>query len=188
MTDPAAARATQLRNIEASTGRTIDHWSALTKDSGFVKHGEIVAWLKSTHGLTHGNANALAHAVRARDAGASSPHQLLDSQYSNAKQALRPILDAVVDLANGLGDDVTVTVQKSAVSLRRGRQFAMVEAPAAARVRIGFNLKGAPATSRVKATTGMCTHSVDVTKVDDLDDEITRWMRDAYHAQDRRSS
>ena len=51
---------TQIRNIEQSTGRSMDDWAALVKASGQAKHGEILAWLKTEHGLTHGNANLVA--------------------------------------------------------------------------------------------------------------------------------
>ena len=69
MADIAAAGATQLRNIEVGTGRTVAEWAAAIGDAGLVKHGQILAWLKSEHGLTHGNANALAIAVRDQAAG-----------------------------------------------------------------------------------------------------------------------
>ena len=54
-----AAR-TQARNIEQTTGRSIDDWVALVKASGVERHGEIVAWLKTEHGFSHGNANFVA--------------------------------------------------------------------------------------------------------------------------------
>ena len=50
----------QIRNIESSTGRSIDEWVALVAASGKTKHGEIVSWLKTEHGMSHGNANRVA--------------------------------------------------------------------------------------------------------------------------------
>ena len=38
----------------------MDEWVALVGASGLKKHGEIVAWLKTEHGMTHGNANLVA--------------------------------------------------------------------------------------------------------------------------------
>ena len=60
MPDLDEATRTQIRNIETSTGRSMDDWVALVGASGRTKHGEIVAWLKSEHGLAHGNANLIA--------------------------------------------------------------------------------------------------------------------------------
>ncbi|QTE27789.1 DUF4287 domain-containing protein [Pengzhenrongella sicca] len=184
MSTPEQAAAAQLRNIEQATGRSVADWAAAASAAGLERHGEILAWLKAEHGLTHGNANGLALAVRAAAAGGpASPDALLDAQYAKGKAALRPICDLVVATARGLGDDVSVVVQKSAVSLRRGRQFALVEAPSAARVRLGFNLKGAEPAGRVVATTGMCTHSVDLTGPANVDDEVRAWLTRAYDAR-----
>ncbi len=97
MPDPEAATATQLRNIEESTGRTVAEWSAVISEAGPSKHTEIVSYLKSTHGLTHGNANLLAHKVREHGEGGPAPEaDLLEAQYSGGKKALRPICDAVL--------------------------------------------------------------------------------------------
>lgn len=183
MADPATAAATQLANIEAATGTTVAEWTARARAAGKAAHGEILGWLKAEHGLTHGNANALAHAVRRAEAGGpAAPDDLLSAQYSGGKAALRPVHDVVVALARGLGDDVQVVVQKTGVSLRRRRQFALVEVPSAKRVRLGLNLKGAEPTERVRAATGMCTHSVDLPAVDDVDDEVRTWLARAYDA------
>lgn len=183
MADPATAAATQLANIETATGTTVAEWTARARSAGKAAHGEILGWLKAEHGLTHGNANALAHAVRRQEAGGPpAPDDLLAAQYAGAKAALRPVHDAVVAIARDLGDDVQVVVQKTGVSLRRRRQFALVEAPSAKRVRLGFNLKGAAPAGRVTATTGMCTHAVDLPGVDDVDDEVRGWLGRAYDA------
>src|SRR6476620_8524900 len=94
---------TQLRNIETATGRTIADWIALIKASGRSKHGEIVAWLKSEYGLSHGTANRLAitalNPTSAADptaaTGAAEPDSV-DALYSGTKTALRPIHDRVM--------------------------------------------------------------------------------------------
>ncbi|MBB5874587.1 putative transport protein [Allocatelliglobosispora scoriae] len=181
MPDPAAALASQLRNIEQGTGRSTVQWAALINATGLAKHGQIVSFLKSEHGLTHGNANTLAHAVREHQAGGPPPESdLLDAQYQGAKSALRPVYDEVVAVARALGDDVTVTVQKTGVSLRRHKQFALVQAPSSRHVQLGLNLKDTPATPRLQALSGMCSHRVHLTDVDDIDDEVAGWLRLAY--------
>lgn len=181
MTDPQAAAARQLENIERDTGRAVPAWAGLVADRGLEKHGQIVSWLKSEHGLTHGNANALAHAVRREQSGGEpATDQLLDAQYSGGKAALRPIYEHVVKVAGDLGPDVSVVVQKTGVSLRRGKQFGVVSATSAKRVQLGLNLRGTEPTGRLVAAGGMCTHKVDLTQVTDVDDEVTSWLRSAY--------
>jgi len=173
MPDPDAALATQLRNIERDTGRTVREWADDIAAAGLTRHGEIVTYLKREHGLTHGNANTLAHRAREQlSGGPTGDAELLDAQFRGAKAPLRPIYDEVVVVARAFGGDVDVAVKKTGVSLRRTKQFALVEAPSAKRVRLGLNLRGVEPTTRLAATTGMCTHLVELTDVDDVDDEV----------------
>ncbi|PZF85651.1 DUF4287 domain-containing protein [Jiangella anatolica] len=173
--------ASQVRTIERSTGRTVGQWAEVVAAAGLEKHGQIVSFLKTEHGLTHGNANTLAHRIRESSGdGPPSDAELLDAQYRGAKAALRPIYDEVVLVATGLGDDVTVAVKKTGVSLRRKKQFALVEAPSAKRLQLGFNLRGVAPTDRLRAMTGMCTHATDLTDVGDVDDLVAGWLRAAY--------
>ena len=44
------AYATQIANIEKSTGKKLSDWIALVNKSGFAKHGELVNFLKEKHG------------------------------------------------------------------------------------------------------------------------------------------
>lgn len=54
-------------SIEKTHGRPIEEWLELVRDSPLERHMELVAWLKSEHGLGHGHANALvAHALTER--------------------------------------------------------------------------------------------------------------------------
>lgn len=76
--------------------------------------------------------------------------------------------------------DVEVAPKKTGVSLRRAKQFALVEAPSAKRIQLGLNLRGVAATERLRSMSGMCTHRVDLTSVNDVDDEVQGWLRAAY--------
>ena len=42
--------------LEKTTGKSLDHWMKLVLKSGRTKHGEVVSWLKSERGVTHGYA------------------------------------------------------------------------------------------------------------------------------------
>ncbi|MEU1288225.1 DUF4287 domain-containing protein [Kitasatospora sp. NPDC005856] len=46
-------------SIEKKYGRPIEEWKDLIRTSPLTKHMELVAWLKTEHGLGHGHANAL---------------------------------------------------------------------------------------------------------------------------------
>lgn len=178
--DVHKARSTQLRNIEQSTATPLADWFALIEGrrTEGLKHGQLVAWLKSEHGLTHGNANALVHASAAE--GESEPVDLVATQYADGKESLRPLYDRLVALAASLGDDVEVSPKKTSVSLRRSKQFAVLTPATRTRIDVGLNLGDAPADGRLEQTTGMCSHRVRISSVDEVDDEFARLLRAAY--------
>lgn len=187
MSTPEEQAATQLRNIEAATGRTLAQFAADVAEAGVEGHAKIIAFLKERHGLTHGNANLVATRVRELSAGGpAAPVDLLAAQYSGARAPMRPVCDALIAAAQGLGPDVTVVVQKTAVALRRRKQLGVITAASASRVALGLNLPaddlaGPAASPRVVATPGaMCSHRVDVTALSDLDSELLALLRRAY--------
>ncbi len=46
-------------SIEKKYGHPVAHWFGLLAQQHTLKHMEMVAWLKSEHGIGHGHANAL---------------------------------------------------------------------------------------------------------------------------------
>ncbi len=90
----------------------------------------------------------------------------------------------LVAIATGLGPDASVVVQKTGVSLRRRRQFGVIQVPSAKRVQLGLNLAATPADPRIVATTGMCSHRVDLPSLDALDATIEAWIAEAYAQAD----
>jgi Domain of unknown function (DUF4287) len=46
-------------SIEKKYGQPVEHWFRLLMQAGNLKHMELVALLKTEHGLGHGHANAL---------------------------------------------------------------------------------------------------------------------------------
>lgn len=173
------AIATQVANIESSTGRSMAQWVEDMRAQGLDKHGQMVAWLKSERGMTHGNANLIA--TRARQGNAPpAGEDLLEAQYAGPKAGLRPVYNAVVAAARTLGDDVDVAVKKTGVSLRRSKQFALIEVPSAKRVVLGLNSKTLKPTDRLQPASGMCTHKVILTDAGQVDDEVRGWLATAY--------
>jgi hypothetical protein len=181
MSDPEAQTATQWRNIEAATGLTLEGFRAAIGAAGLERHGEIVAWLKTHKGLSHGNANLVAHRVReAMAGGAPEASELLEAQYTGGKAALRPVYERVAGIARHVGPDVSVVIQKTGVSFRRARQFALVQAPSAKRVTLGLNLDTTPDDPRIREVSGMCSHLVELPDVAAVDAAVAGWIRMAY--------
>ncbi len=178
--DVDAATQTMIDNIPAKTGRPLTEWFAELDAAGLDKHGQAVGFLKAQHGMSHGFANLVVTLHRSRDGEPASGDDLVAAQYADAKAVLRPICDRILSEASAFGDDVQVAPKKTGVSLRRNKQFALIEAPSAKRVQLGLNLRGVAPTTRLRAMSGMCTHRVDLFSLDDVDDELVGWLRAAY--------
>ena len=55
-------------SIEKTCGHPIAHWKALVRAACPAKHMELVALLKTQHGMGHGHANAIVAHTLAEDA------------------------------------------------------------------------------------------------------------------------
>lgn len=177
--DVDAATQSMIDNMPAKTGRSLDEWFAVVDAAGFEKHGQIMAHLKSDYGVSHGFANLIAARSLSRGQDVTA-EDLVDAQYAGRKSGLRPLYEQLLTGITALGPDVEVAPKKTSVSLRRHKQFALIEAPSAARLQVGINLRDAAVTDRLRAAGGMCTHRVDVTSGDEIDAELLGWLREAY--------
>ncbi|MEJ2522126.1 MAG: DUF4287 domain-containing protein [Gammaproteobacteria bacterium] len=184
MTPADSAVQKMIANLPEKTGKSLDQWLEILAGQPLGKHGEIVKWLKGEHGLTHGFANLIAHSHREAVAGgAASGSDLVDAQYSGPRAGLRPIYEAIIGVVAGFGDDVEIAPKKTYVSLRRARQFALVQPSTRNRVDVGINLKGDPPTSRLEASgsfNAMVSHRVRISDEREVDAELKRWLRKAY--------
>ena len=176
MTTPDAQLATMLANVPEKTGKTLAEWKPLIAAGGMAKHGQILKWLKSEHGVTHGFASLIASQYLAAD----EDTDLIGAQYQGAKAALRPLHDAIVKFASSLGTDVELAPKKTSHSLRRKKQFALITAATKSRIDLGLALKGEPTTERLENGNAMCSHRVRLESRDDLDAEVKKWIKEAY--------
>ncbi len=181
------ARETQLKNIQAKTGKTLDQLRVHVQKSGLSKHGEIRTMLQKDFGLGYGDANSLVHFAlqsdgqSAAEAKGASTGDVLDEIYTGPKAALRPIHEKVLAAAQKLGD-FEIAPKKGYVSLRRKKQFAMVGPGTKGRLEVGLNLKGLDASERLLAQPpgGMCQYKVFLTDAKEVDKELTGWLKQAY--------
>lgn len=172
-----------IANLKDKTGKDLAAWKKLVAKSGCAKHGEIVKWLKTEHGMTHGFANLVAHKHLASDAGSAGDTDLVAAQYSAKKEALRPIYDKLAKAVQKFGKNVELAPKKAYVSLRRSKQFGLIQPSTAMRVDLGLNLKGDPAGERLEAAgswNSMCSHRVRLSSAKDVDAEVVAWLRQAY--------
>ena len=182
MATPEEQAQSMLRNLEKNTGKPIAAWLALVKKSALEKHGEIVKMLKADHGVTHGYANLIAHEARGSAAAHADAGDLVAAQYAG-KDELRPIYDRLAEAVAAFGADVELAPKKAYVSLRRRKQFGLVQPSTRTRVDVGIQLKGAAPTERLEASgsfNAMVSHRVRVAEAADVDEELVGWLREAY--------
>jgi hypothetical protein len=180
---------TQVRNIEEKYGKSLAEWMVLIRDSGITKHTEIIAMLKSQYGVSHGSANRLALIAREADAASivrvakAAGSDPVDDMYSGKKADLKPLHDALITTITTFGNDIEVAPKKGYVSLRRKKQFAMIQPTTASRIDVGLILKDATTTERLESGSGlnaMFTHRVRVSNARDIDEQLILWLKQAY--------
>jgi hypothetical protein len=193
MADPVAATITQLRNIQARTGKTIAELLAAVDASGLTKHGERRSWLMANFQLGHGDANTVVHfsGKPVPELGGSAPARMpattegdpLDAIYTGAKAGLRPLHEAVMARLRAFGD-FEQAPKKTYISLRRKKQFAMLGPATKDSVEIGLNAKELPAHARLKAQPpgSMCNATTRITRAAEVDDQLVGWLRQAFDA------
>jgi hypothetical protein len=193
MADPAAATLTQLKNIQAKTGKSIAELHAAIARSGTSKHAEKRSWLMAEFGLGYGDANTvvlfidkplpdLSGAAAAATALPANGDPL-DAIYTGAKAHLRPLHDAVIAVVKGFGS-FEAAPKKAYVSLRRAKQFAMVGPATKDSVEIGLNAKNLPSHARLKVQPAgaMCQATTRITSAAEVDGSLAKWLRLAYDA------
>lgn len=174
---PEELAQTMIDNLPEKTGKSLSEWQTVVAASGTVKHGEIMKLLKGEHGVTHGFANLIAQkCIGNMDV---SSEDLVANQYKG-KEALKPIHDAIVAHVKTFGAELEIAPKKTSVSLRRKKQFALIQPSTKTRIDLGLNLKGEPAQGRLETMSGMCTHKIKLTDVETFDDEVRVWLKDAF--------
>jgi len=117
MADKDPAVVTMEANLAEKTGRAVSEWVRLVRGTTLAKHGEIVKFLKSEHGFTHGYANLVAHRSLESSADHHADTDLVDAQYAGPKSGLRPIYEKILQALKGFGPDLEVAPKKTYVSL-----------------------------------------------------------------------
>jgi hypothetical protein len=172
-----------IRNLHKQTGKTLDEWIEIVKRSGYTTEKEQAAWLRTEHGIGTNTAGWIAE----RAAGKSIeyyPDEYVEKMFEK-KQHLRPIYDALLELAFELGPDVNVTPCSTMVPFRRKFVFAQVKPSTKTRVDLGLALKDTRAIKPLIDTGGLAkgdriTHRIELTSVEDITDEVKAWLRQAY--------
>jgi Domain of unknown function (DUF5655)/Domain of unknown function (DUF4287) len=181
-------------HMPEKTGRSLDEWVALVAKSGPAGEKEQIAWLKGTYQLGANNAGIIAEVAQGKGAEYTDRTAYLDTavryvaaMYDGAKAGLRPIHDALVELAVSLGKDVKICPCSTIVPFYRNHVFAQNKPATRTRVDFGLALKGVTKKipKRLIDTGGLqkgdrITHRFPIESPEEIDDQVREWAKIAY--------
>ena len=181
-----------ITDLPEKTGKTLEEWIELIKESGPPTEKERRDWLKAEHGLGTNAAWWLAERADGKGTEAGDPEAYLQAaegyvaeMFAGSKAGLRPLYDELLQLGLGLGADVKACPCKTIVPLYRTHVFAQIKPTTRTRIDLGFALGATKATGRLIDTGGYAkkdriTHRIPISALKDIDAKVRRWLRIAY--------
>jgi len=181
-------------DLKAKTGRDLDEWLALVKKDGPKDEKSRRDWLKTRHNFGTNGAIWISDRFEGKNIEDSDPAAYLkaalayvDSQYSGAKQSLRPLYDSLLAKGKSLGPDVKACPCNTIVPLYREHVFAQIKPTTNTRIDLGLALthyKG-KLPKRLIDTGGLAkkdriTHRIEIKSLADIDADVTKWLKIAY--------
>jgi len=175
-----------IANLQHKTGKSLAEWIEIINQQPLVKTSDKVKYLKSAYGLGQGYAGLIIYHAKVEAAGkADSPEELIEKQYTG-KEQLKPIYDKLLSEVLKFGPDVEIAPRNSYVSLRRNVQFAMLTPASQIRFDVAIKLKNQEPIGILEAlpTSGMCTHRIKLSSIEDITSEVLNWLKAAYDKAD----
>jgi predicted transport protein len=178
-------KATQamIDNLHKNTGKTLEQWIDIVSKKNIAKHGEMINFLKESHGLSYGFANLIAHKAKGSDAGSAQDQDELITKQYQGKEHFIPIYQKLMSEIEKFGNDIEIAPKNAYVSLRRKKQFALLQPATKTRFEIGIILKGQESQGKLEAintANAMCSHKINVAGENDIDIEVIDWLKKAY--------
>lgn len=167
-------------SLAARTGRTLEQWVLAVRASGVdpTDQKAVRAWLKDAHGVRQNSQWAIADAA-ARDAGWAPPsvEGYTDALYAGSRASLRPLHDAVMAAALGLGHDVEAQGRGGYIPVVRRTQFAAVAPGPRGTLRVGLRFRDdVPDHDRLEPAKGFAQATHWVQLAGDTDPREVGWL------------
>ncbi len=180
--------------LKAKTGRSLEEWVRFVKASAPPTEKERRDWLKKNHDLGTNAAWWIAERAEGKGGDDSDPKAYLkaaakyvEDMYAGGKAGLRPLHDRIITVARKLGKDVKVCPCKTIVPFYRSHVFAEIKPSTRTRIDLGLALAKSKGKlpKRLIDTGGLAkknriTHRIEITSVEDVDEEVLRWLQTAY--------
>jgi len=178
--------------LKDRTGRSLDEWLALLKESGPKTEKEQRQWLRQKHQMGMNSAFWIAERAAGKTDETGDPEtylqaaeQYVEKMYSGKKADLRPLYDRLLALGFSMGKDVKACPCQTMVPLYRRHVFAQIKPATQTRIDMGFALGALKGQGRLVETGGYAkkdriTHRIPISSPADIDGEVKRWLRVAY--------
>ena len=166
------------------TGHDVAWWNeTIRAQDGVADEASLRAWLSGQEVTGYQQMLLVMETFGYPQFLLASADELIDGQYAD-REALRPILDAVLAAAASLGE-VDVQARKTYTTLLTPRRtFAAVRPTTKIRVDLGLRLDGVAPGGRLldgrNTAGGSVNLRLPLATVDDLDDEAIELLRRAY--------
>jgi hypothetical protein len=179
------------RDLPKSTGKNLEEWVNLVKQSDFLTEIEQREWLKTEFKLGANYARWIVERVWKKgfeDSDGLSYLQHAPLYVENmfaGKPSLWPIYEAVVEKVQQLGSDVKICPCKTVIPFYRNHVFAQAKPSTKTRLDLGLALPSIRVRHRLIETGGLTkgdriTHRIPLTNQAGLDEEALYWLKIAY--------
>jgi uncharacterized protein DUF5655 len=180
--------------LKGKTGRSVEEWVDLVRRDGPPDNKGRREWLTREFGLGTNSAWWLADRAEGKGAEDGDPAEYLraaegyvEAMFGGSKAGLRPVFDRLLDTGLAVADDVKASPGKTIVPLYRRHVFAQIKPTTRTRIDLGLALgkEKARLPKRLIDTGGRekgdrITHRIAVERVEDVDDDLRRWLKRAY--------
>ncbi|MFZ3264005.1 MAG: DUF5655 domain-containing protein [Terriglobales bacterium] len=185
-----------IRELPEKTGRSLEEWIELTRKSGPPTEKERREWLKREYKFGTNVCVCIAERVDGKGTEEDTPEaylkaaeQYVEAMFAGPRAALRPLYDQLLKLTLGLGKEAKASPGKTAVSLYRNHVFANLKPSTNTRIDVGLALGNMKTPKRLIDTGGYekkdrITRRIEVKSKADIDDELKKWLKKAYAADE----
>jgi len=169
------------RLLEGRSGEDLVAWNQRIKAEDLKDEQSLRLWL-TKRGIT-GYAQTLLVMERFGYPGffLASADELIKGQYAD-RAYLRPIFEAILDVAAGLGEVVIQTRKTYVLRVTPRRKFARVQPKMKNRVDLGLRLEGGKPGGRLQPSKIHETmhFQISLKTPDEVDSEVLYWIQQAY--------
>jgi hypothetical protein len=184
-----------IAKMQAKTGRTIDEWIRLVEKEGPASEAERRVWLKDTHRLGTNYAWWIAERSVGKGEEDGDPDAYLAKapvyvaeMYAGKRARLKPLYDRLLRMGLAIGREAKACPCRTIVPLYREHVFAEIKPATNSRIDLGLALGNWTQTipARIEPVTGAkgnrITHRIPITALDEIDEFVQAWLKNAYDA------